>query len=57
MDIFHLLDYSSAMIITTITELKNLGVKKCGATHCSGEEAIKMFKKSFGDNFIQMGAG
>jgi 7,8-dihydropterin-6-yl-methyl-4-(beta-D-ribofuranosyl)aminobenzene 5'-phosphate synthase len=54
---FHLMKHSSKMISEIITELKNLGVKKCGSTHCSGEEAIQIFKQSFGNNFIHMGTG
>ena len=54
---FHLLNHSNEMISEIITELKKLGVKKCGATHCSGEEAIQLFKTSFGESFFQMGTG
>ena len=36
---------------------KELGVKKCGATHCTGDKAIGMFKKAFGENYIPMGTG
>jgi 7,8-dihydropterin-6-yl-methyl-4-(beta-D-ribofuranosyl)aminobenzene 5'-phosphate synthase len=54
---FHLLDHSKQMVSEIITELKNLGVKKCGATHCTGDEAIQLFKTSFGDNFFEMGTG
>jgi 7,8-dihydropterin-6-yl-methyl-4-(beta-D-ribofuranosyl)aminobenzene 5'-phosphate synthase len=34
-----------------------LGVEKCGATHCTGDKAIDMFKKAFGDNYLPMGTG
>jgi 7,8-dihydropterin-6-yl-methyl-4-(beta-D-ribofuranosyl)aminobenzene 5'-phosphate synthase len=54
---FHLMKHSSDMISDIIDELKNLGVKKCGSTHCSGDEAIQMFKEAFGNNFVQMGSG
>jgi 7,8-dihydropterin-6-yl-methyl-4-(beta-D-ribofuranosyl)aminobenzene 5'-phosphate synthase len=54
---FHLMKHSRELIRDIITELKFLGVKKCGSTHCSGDEAIKMFKEAFGNNFIQLGTG
>lgn len=54
---FHLMSHSSDMINDIITELKYLGVKKVGPTHCSGDEAIHLFKQAFGKDFIQMGTG
>jgi len=40
-----------------ISQFKNLGVKKCGPTHCTGDKAIALFKKAFGPNYIRMGVG
>lgn len=40
-----------------ITGMKALGIVKCGATHCTGEEQIKMFRDSFGEDYIELGAG
>ena len=54
---FHLMKHSRELIRDIIADLKYLGVKKCGSTHCSGDEAIKMFKEAFGNNFIQLGTG
>ena len=54
---FHLKNHSSVMVNSIITELKYLGVNKCGPTHCSGDEAILLFKQAFGNNFIRMGTG
>ena len=54
---FHLRNHSSDMVADIIGELKSLGVKKCGPTHCTGDEAIQIFKKEYGENFIQMGTG
>ena len=54
---FHLLRTSEADITGIIKDLKALGVKKCGATHCTGDKAIQMISDAFGDNYIPMGAG
>ncbi len=37
--------------------MKQMGVKKCGATHCTGEQQIKWFRQAFGENFIELGSG
>jgi len=54
---FHLLDKSEKEMEGIISELRTLGVVKCGATHCTGEKQIKMIKDAYGANFIEMGAG
>lgn len=54
---FHLLDQSEAMINKIINEFKSLGVKKCGATHCTGDQAIAFFKDAYGEDYIPMGVG
>ena len=54
---FHLLQKTENQIKQIINEIKNLGVEKIGATHCSGDKTIEMFAKTFGKNFIRMGVG
>jgi 7,8-dihydropterin-6-yl-methyl-4-(beta-D-ribofuranosyl)aminobenzene 5'-phosphate synthase len=54
---FHLLDKSEKEMNVIISEIKNIGVVKCGATHCTGDSQIKMFKEAFGDNYIELGVG
>jgi 7,8-dihydropterin-6-yl-methyl-4-(beta-D-ribofuranosyl)aminobenzene 5'-phosphate synthase len=54
---FHLMRHSEEAVLDIITRFKELGVKKCGATHCTGESQIEMFRKAYGDNFVSMGAG
>jgi 7,8-dihydropterin-6-yl-methyl-4-(beta-D-ribofuranosyl)aminobenzene 5'-phosphate synthase len=54
---FHLLDKSADEIRTIITQFKELGVQNCGATHCTGPRAIKMFQEAYGDHFFPMGTG
>lgn len=53
----HLLDHSPEQIQTIIHEMKMLGVEYCGATHCTGDRAIALFREAFGDRFMDMGTG
>jgi 7,8-dihydropterin-6-yl-methyl-4-(beta-D-ribofuranosyl)aminobenzene 5'-phosphate synthase len=54
---FHLGDTPDRKLREIIQSFNELGVKKCGATHCTGERAIGMFKNAFGENYIPMGTG
>lgn len=54
---FHLMRHSEKQVKEIIKEFKNLGVKQCGATHCTGDKAIAAFKDAFGENYVQMGVG
>jgi len=40
-----------------ISQFRDLGVLKVGATHCTGDKAIELFKKEYKENFVQMGVG
>ena len=48
---------SEEKIVSIIKELKELGVQKCGPSHCSGELSIGLFKQYYGENFIELGSG
>lgn len=54
---FHLLQKSDKEMKEIITEMKALGVVKCGATHCTGDKQIKMFVAAFGENYFELGVG
>lgn len=54
---FHLMQKADKEITQIITEMKALGVVKCGATHCTGDQQIKVFRESFGDDFVELGVG
>ncbi len=54
---FHLMNSSEKQIGEIIEKMKQLGVKKCGATHCTGEQQIEWFRQAFGGNFVEMGTG
>ncbi len=54
---FHLMQHSEEAVQKIIKKFKELGVEKCGATHCTGGSQIEMFRKAYGDDFVTMGAG
>jgi 7,8-dihydropterin-6-yl-methyl-4-(beta-D-ribofuranosyl)aminobenzene 5'-phosphate synthase len=54
---FHLMNDSEEEVRGVIDEMKRLGVKRCGASHCTGERQIAAIRDAFGDNHIPMGAG
>jgi len=54
---FHLMRKSEDELKEIIAELKKLGVLKVGATHCTGEKAIKLIKEAYGKNFVDIGTG
>jgi 7,8-dihydropterin-6-yl-methyl-4-(beta-D-ribofuranosyl)aminobenzene 5'-phosphate synthase len=54
---FHLGGQSREQIESIIKEIEELGVKKIGPTHCTGDAAIAMFKEVWGQNFVSMGVG
>jgi len=54
---FHLMQKSEKEMDTIIAEMKALGVVKCGATHCTGDKQIEMFKDSFGKDYFELGVG
>ncbi len=54
---FHLADFSDKQVMDIIDGLKKLGVKKCAATHCTGERAMKLFREAFGGDYVTAGTG
>ncbi len=54
---FHLGGTPDAKVEEIIRNFKEIGVEKCGATHCTGDRPIELFKKAFGDNYVPMGTG
>ncbi|MHC4435948.1 MAG: LamG-like jellyroll fold domain-containing protein [Planctomycetota bacterium] len=54
---FHLSDDSDSQIISKIQQFKSLGVRKCGASHCTGDRAIELFKQEYGADFVSVGVG
>ena len=54
---FHLLQHRDSAVSEIVAQIRALGVEKVGATHCTGEKAIAAFRKAYGDDFIELGAG
>ena len=54
---FHLMQKSDKVMEGIISEMKEMGVIRCGATHCTGDRQIQMFRESFGSDFIELGVG
>jgi len=54
---FHLGDHTDEQIKTIIDSFKSMGVRYCGASHCTGEKAITAFREAYGDHFVELGAG
>jgi 7,8-dihydropterin-6-yl-methyl-4-(beta-D-ribofuranosyl)aminobenzene 5'-phosphate synthase len=54
---FHLGDKSAREIETIIADLKRLGVRQVAPCHCTGDEAIQLFRAAFGADSILVGAG
>lgn len=54
---FHLLEKDIREVELIAEKIKNLEVEKIGPTHCTGEEAIQVFREKFGNNFVQIGVG
>ena len=54
---FHLMRKSNDEMNVIIKEMKDLEIEKCGASHCTGDKQIEMFKKEFGENYVELGVG
>ena len=54
---FHLGNKTDAEMQEILAGFRELKVEKCGATHCTGNPQIAMFKKAFGENYVPMGTG
>ena len=54
---FHLINKSETELQNIMRDFKELGVMMVGATHCTGDPAIELFKKAYGEHFVQMGVG
>lgn len=54
---FHLAAKSDAELQEIIRHFKEMGVERCGATHCTGDRAIELFKEAYGKEYVPMGTG
>ncbi len=54
---FHLAGESKREIEKIVSGFMRLGVRYVGPCHCSGDNARQLFKKEYGENFINVGIG
>ena len=54
---FHLGGRSDAEIQAIIQRLKALGIRKVAPSHCTGDNAIRMFRDEWTGDFIEGGLG
>lgn len=54
---FHLLNHSTQQIKEISVKLKNLQVDKLAPSHCTGEEAMNIFKNEWKENYIDFKLG
>ena len=54
---FHLREHPDDAVNEIIRRFRELGVKKCGATHCTGDRQIELFKRAYGQDFVKIGVG
>ena len=54
---FHLGGQPASSLKQVVSEFRRLGVQKVTVTHCTGDEAIALFRAEYGDAFIPGGAG
>jgi 7,8-dihydropterin-6-yl-methyl-4-(beta-D-ribofuranosyl)aminobenzene 5'-phosphate synthase len=54
---FHLYETSKEKLPSIIAELRQLGVEKVLPCHCTGDEAIALFRTEYGENYVEGGVG
>jgi len=54
---FHLKSKGAPKIKDILSEFRGLGVRYVAPSHCTGKQAVALFKKEYRENFIRSGAG
>ena len=54
---FHLVDQDMRTVEYVINHLHKMGIKRVGPSHCTGFEASRLLRKSFGDGYIDLKTG
>jgi len=54
---FHLMDKDIRMVEMIVDRFRELEVKKVGPSHCTGEEAIELFREEYKEDFLSIGVG
>ena len=54
---FHLDEQGDRSLRATLQALQELGVQKVAPSHCTGDRAIALFRKQWGNDFVEGGCG
>jgi 7,8-dihydropterin-6-yl-methyl-4-(beta-D-ribofuranosyl)aminobenzene 5'-phosphate synthase len=54
---FHLRSESDAGLKKIIKRFKDLGVRRAGPSHCSGDHTRKLFQKEYNKDYVEIGVG
>ncbi len=54
---FHLAGFEESEVRSIISFFQDNGVQMAGPAHCTGDEAIRLFKEAFQDDFLHIGVG
>jgi 7,8-dihydropterin-6-yl-methyl-4-(beta-D-ribofuranosyl)aminobenzene 5'-phosphate synthase len=54
---FHLNAMSNKEVENIISKLKSLNIKYAAPCHCTGGNAIALFEKHFGEEYVRVGVG
>ena len=54
---FHLGHETDRQVQEIIKQFKAFGIKKVAPAHCTGEPAMNLFRKEYGNDYIQLGVG
>lgn len=54
---FHLAGQSRAHVRGIVEALRAMGVQRVGPSHCTGDEAMRLFRQAWGEDFLDLGCG
>ncbi|MDD4909673.1 MAG: MBL fold metallo-hydrolase [Candidatus Omnitrophica bacterium] len=54
---YHLMDRPKMVIASIVRKFKRLGVERAAPSHCSGQNAIMLFRREYGSNFSEVKVG
>jgi 7,8-dihydropterin-6-yl-methyl-4-(beta-D-ribofuranosyl)aminobenzene 5'-phosphate synthase len=54
---FHLGGTAQAELERIVARFRELGIRRAGPSHCSGDAAKALFERAYGSDFIRLGAG
>jgi 7,8-dihydropterin-6-yl-methyl-4-(beta-D-ribofuranosyl)aminobenzene 5'-phosphate synthase len=54
---FHLMGANKSEVQSVVDDLKRLWVLRVAPSHCTGDDAIAIFRREFGPDFVHIGVG